>query len=240
MLKTVWDITNDDFIKYVNESNTYTDVLKKCGYKNHGNAKTIKKRIILLKLSINHFVKNVPPIKAKRELNDILIDGITLNGTDLKKRLVNELNWEYKCSECGISEWNNKKISLELDHINGIHTDNRIENIRLLCPNCHSQTPTFRAKNKKEVTARKCTDCPKPILKENKSGYCIKCIVKHRKPLKDKATLEELENDIKELKTYVAVGKKHNVSDNCIRKWIKKYNQEEITLESLNINEDNE
>jgi len=237
MLKTVWDITNDDFIKYVKESNNYTDVLKKCGYKNHGNAKTIKKRINLLNLPIDHFVKNSPPIKGKRTLESILIENIQLNCTDLKKRLIKELNWEYKCNECEISEWNNKKISLELDHINGIHTDNQIGNLRLLCPNCHSQTPTFRTKNKVTVESRKCGDCQKIILQVNKSGYCIKCIAKYRKPLKDKPSLKQLEDDMKELKTYVAVGKKHNVSDNCIRKWIQKYNQEELSLDSLNINE---
>ena len=54
---------------------------------------------------------------------------------------------EYKC-ECGITDtWQGKKITLELDHINGINSDNRIENLRYLCPNCHSQTPTFRGRN---------------------------------------------------------------------------------------------
>ena len=223
MLKTVWDITNDDFIKHVNESKNYT--------------KTIKKRINLLNLSIDHFVKNVPPITVAKELKDILIEGITHNGTYLKKRLIKELNWEYKCDECGISECNGKKITLELDHINGIHTDNRIENLRLQCPNCHSQTPTFRTKNKATVESRKCGDCPTIILQVNKSGYCIKCIAKYRKPLKDKPSLKELEKDMKELKTYVAVGKKHNVSDNCIRKWIQKYNQKELVVKSLNIDD---
>ena len=50
---------------------------------------------------------------------------------------------EYKCEICGISEWQGKELSLQLDHINGINNDNRIENLRLLCPNCHSQTETF-------------------------------------------------------------------------------------------------
>lgn len=229
MLKTIWDISNDDFIKFVNESNTYSDVMRKCGYTNLGNTKTIKKRINLLNLSIEHFIK-YKSINIKIPLNEILVENSTYNNnTHLKKRLIKELNWEYKCSECNISKWNGKDISLELDHINGNNTDNRIYNLRLQCPNCHSQTPTFRTKNKIKVEDRNCTDCNNIIHQSNKSGYCSKCSYKHRKPLKDKPSLETLENDFKELKTYTAVGKKHNVSDNCIRKWIRKYNQEPLS-----------
>lgn len=62
----------------------------------------------------------------------------------LKRRLINEKKLNYKCALCGnTGGWNNKKLVLQLDHINGDHKDNRIENLRLLCPNCHSQTETF-------------------------------------------------------------------------------------------------
>lgn len=54
----------------------------------------------------------------------------------------------YECSECGISEWNDKKLALHLDHINGKSGDHRLENLRFLCPNCHSQTDTYTGKNK--------------------------------------------------------------------------------------------
>jgi len=54
----------------------------------------------------------------------------------------------YKCGECGISEWNNRKLALHLDHINGKNSDHRLENLRFLCPNCHSQTETYTGKNK--------------------------------------------------------------------------------------------
>ena len=68
----------------------------------------------------------------------------------LKERLVKEKYLEYKCAECGITEWNGKPLSLHLDHINGINNDHRIENLRFLCPNCHSQTNTYAGKNKKK------------------------------------------------------------------------------------------
>ena len=68
----------------------------------------------------------------------------------LKQRLINEGKLEYQCALCGnIGEWNGELLILQLDHINGINNDHRIENLRFLCPNCHSQTNNFSGKNKK-------------------------------------------------------------------------------------------
>ena len=69
----------------------------------------------------------------------------------LRKRLLAEGLFQNKCSCCGIEEWNGRKITCELDHTNGVKNDHRIINLRLLCPNCHSQTSTFRGKNKKKA-----------------------------------------------------------------------------------------
>jgi len=65
------------------------------------------------------------------------------------RRLLKDYDFTYECEECGIEKWNGKDIRLHLDHINGEHYDNRAENLRLLCPNCHSQTPTYCSKNRK-------------------------------------------------------------------------------------------
>jgi|688.fasta_scaffold975920_1 hypothetical protein len=66
----------------------------------------------------------------------------------LKHRLFNEGIFSNTCSICGISEWNFKQISCELDHINGVSHDHTLQNLRILCPNCHSQTDTFRSKKR--------------------------------------------------------------------------------------------
>jgi len=67
----------------------------------------------------------------------------------IKERLLKEGYKQWKCERCNNSSWLKGKIPLELNHINGIHTDNKLENLELLCPNCHAMTDTYRGKNKK-------------------------------------------------------------------------------------------
>jgi hypothetical protein len=67
----------------------------------------------------------------------------------LNKRLIKEEILENKCSICQITEWNNKPIGLHLDHIDGVSSNHLLDNLRLVCPNCHSQTDTYCGKNKK-------------------------------------------------------------------------------------------
>lgn len=85
----------------------------------------------------------------KIELTEIL-DGLhpTYQTLKLKKRLIKEKVLEYKCALCGLFEWNKKEISLHLDHIDGDSHNHKLKNLRLLCPNCHSQTDTWCGKNK--------------------------------------------------------------------------------------------
>lgn len=77
-----------------------------------------------------------------------LTAGSTLKTSAVKRYLFRYKLAEKKCQTCGLSEWMGKEIPLTLDHINGINNDNRLENVRILCPNCHSQTDTFCGKNK--------------------------------------------------------------------------------------------
>ena len=66
-----------------------------------------------------------------------------------KRKLVRDGILDYRCIECGISEWRGRPLAIQIDHINGIRDDWRIDNLRMLCPNCHSQTPTFAGRNVK-------------------------------------------------------------------------------------------
>ena len=78
---------------------------------------------------------------------DVFSENSTVNGLYVKNILLKESIIENKCSKCGIDEWIGEEIVLEIDHINGNNRDNRIENLRLLCPNCHSQTSNWRGRN---------------------------------------------------------------------------------------------
>ena len=88
-----------------------------------------------------------------RKTTEILVENSTYLSTNhLKKKLLKEKLLENKCVSCGNNGiWNGKPISLHLDHINGNHTDNRLENLRMLCPNCHSQTDTYCGKNARRI-----------------------------------------------------------------------------------------
>ncbi|UCB54586.1 MAG: HNH endonuclease [Thiotrichales bacterium] len=87
----------------------------------------------------------------KQSIDAYLSNKITIQSFELKNRLLKENIFEHICSNCNRTEWLDKPIPLELDHINGNNKDNRLSNLRLLCPNCHALTPTYRSKNRSKV-----------------------------------------------------------------------------------------
>jgi predicted RNA-binding Zn-ribbon protein involved in translation (DUF1610 family) len=90
--------------------------------------------------------------KRRRPDSEVFVSNSPeLSGARLVRRLI-RLGWAYRCHECGISAWRDLPISFHLDHINGINNDNRLENLRFLCPNCHSQTATYCKKMSARAT----------------------------------------------------------------------------------------
>lgn len=149
--------TEEQFIAAWLGSKSIAIVLQKLHKKPAGgNYKTAKRTAIILGLPDDHMTgqgwnagSEYRHFGVKYSLEEILIENSTYSSTySLKLRLIKENIFEDKCSRCGITEWLGSTLPTALDHINGINTDNRIENLRILCLNCHGQTDTFAGRNK--------------------------------------------------------------------------------------------
>ena len=220
-------MSKDEFAKLVKESSTISEILRHFYMENKGgNYKTIKNRCIEDNIDTSHITLGLGSNRGRKfkvrkfPLSLVLTEASTYSRTLLKKRLVDESVLEYKCECCGNKGvWEGKTISLQLEHKNGINNDNRIENLCFLCPNCHSQTPTFSGKNKKKVEKRhRCDKCGKVTETRNKTHKCLKCSYEQRR--KFEVSKEQLIDDIRKM-PMTKIGVKYGVSDNAIRKRCK-------------------
>lgn len=151
----VYNLSDDEFRDLIARNHSWCACAREIGLSPNGSNSKIqlKKRIEELGLDISHFDQTQDARKAstKYSLEEIMVENSTYqNITKLKERIIREGIIPYKCDICGnTGEWLGNKLILQLDHINGKHFDHRKENLRFLCPNCHSQTETFSGKNKK-------------------------------------------------------------------------------------------
>lgn len=152
--KRTW--TDIQLLHAVNKSYSMRQTLIELGLAPEGGSyRTVQKYIKILGIDTSHWLgkswskgKKVTT-NPGRSLEEYLVyNGPYIQSFKLKKRLIKAGCLRDKCIICNINQWLGKNISLELDHINGDPLDNRIENLRILCPNCHSQTDTFRAKKR--------------------------------------------------------------------------------------------
>lgn len=136
----------EEFIRITNQSRSMAEAASIMGI--HFNThKRIAKKLgcYAPNMSGKGFTKNMPSIPISEILNG---EHPYYQTYKLKNRLFRERIKENRCEKCGINEWNGKSINCELDHIDGDRTNHKIENLRIICPNCHSQTETYRSKNK--------------------------------------------------------------------------------------------
>ena len=152
------NLKKEDLLYCVKNSNSFSECLIKLKLvPRGGNFKTLRKYINLYKIDISHFTSkkirnnNTQDFKKKKYLiDDYLVVGSNITSSSLKKKLYDLNKIDKICSLCGQDEnWRGKKISLILDHINGIYNDNRLENLRIVCPNCNATLDTHCGKNKK-------------------------------------------------------------------------------------------
>lgn len=147
--------TREEYEDAIRNAKSIAQALRNLGIKDRGgNYRIIKNAIDKYEIDTSHFTGqgwNVnlnfnPNPKTKTE--DLLVENSNYNSYKLKKRLISEGYKEKRCECCGLTEWQGKEIPLELHHINGDNNDNRIENLEILCPNCHAQTDNYRGRNK--------------------------------------------------------------------------------------------
>jgi hypothetical protein len=153
----IWQIPQEELTEVINRSNSVSDVLAHFGLLNKGgNHLTLKSRMIadgldydsLKELGKRKQLNAIKPVPLSNE--EVFSVNSTYSRTHLKQRLIHQDLIPYVCSECGsLPEWQGKQLSLILDHKNGVSNDNRIENLRFVCPNCASQLDTHAGRNKK-------------------------------------------------------------------------------------------
>lgn len=222
-ISIIWSVSEEKFKEIVKTYKSKTNILKYFGLKNHGNNyKTLVERLAHcnLKPEITDQYRGIK--KEAVPLDQVLVRDSNYSRHLIKKRIILENIIPYKCKKCGLDPiWNNEKLVLVLDHENGINNDNRIENLRFLCPNCNSQTETFTGRNRK-YTKNNCSICGCVISK--KSKFCRKCFankrVKTNKPTKEELYILIWKMPITE------IAKIYHVSDKAVAKWISRYNLE--------------
>jgi transposase-like protein len=212
----------------INTSNSIKSIIEKIGLSSNGSGAyiTFHKRVNTLGLDLRSLGKNSSDInytrRCRKNLDDQLVRNSTYSRGNLKTRLLESGYLKNKCEVCDqLPEWCGKPLTLHLDHINGVNNDNRLENLRILCPHCHSQQKTTGSKNKsKRLPSKKVNTCKCGRRISKKSKTCSNCRTRDKK---FDPPIDELRRLIDAKTPLTKIGKIYDVSDNAVRKRAKKF-----------------
>ncbi len=204
-----------------------------------GNHATLRRYALeVWHISVDHFDPSATQRdvsrRTERPLSEVLTTDSTYSRRQLKKRLYREGLKARRCEQCGQDEiWRDRPMALILDHINGVATDNRLENLQIVCPNCAATLDTHCGRNLRLIRA--CASCGRSFRADNADQrQCSwKCgaeseanwnarVARRSVP---RPPYEQLASEIEGL-GYCAVGRKYGVSDSAIRKWVRFYERE--------------
>ena len=222
--------TDLQFTEAVQKSVSISDVLRRLlRAPGRVNYTWVKHNIQRLNLDVSHWPKKLNRSVQKRSLNELLVANSPYPKSGrLKERMIREGLLKRECAVCALTRWRDKPLTLILDHINGDRYDCRRENLRLLCPNCNSQTLTYCGRNKRSGTfvAYLCADCGKPCTKG--SFRCRACFLRqlNQQPRKTKIkwpAVSIVETMLKDCHgNFCAVARELGVTDNAVRKYLRR------------------
>ena len=241
----IWKISDIELQKLFNTSNTLQQILSTLGFqaKSGATQKMLKDRAKISSIDLSIFqsnrkshISNISSQLSKRKKSNqqVFVTNCKLNrNSDIKKRIIKDSLIPYCCEKCSNNgNWNNTKLSLQLDHKNGDPSDNRLQNLRFLCPNCHSQTQTFSGKSHRLNPL--CKICKINQTGRSQSGrlrkICKCCESANKKIPKQSSrkfnpTKEELYDVLVQNQWNLSeTGRFYNVSDNSIKKRCKLFN----------------
>lgn len=219
------NFTVDELREIVENSETNKQALERLGYSSNGTSgRTLRKRCEQYNITMPSDRDTSKTVNRSSVTKEDLKENSSRTTTTIKRFILREEILSYSCNNCeNKGQWEGKPLILQLDHINGIGNDHRLENLRFLCPNCHSQTETFGSKNGqsvKEATDNLCPSCG--VIMARNSQKCRTC---HFDTLRRVEWPErDLLKNLIRTDTFTSIMKQFNVTDSTIRSWCKKYN----------------